>query len=315
MAEKHAMLNYSTATWQLFLQKLYTFVKTTQSGILQFATDSSYYGIRSGGTIQTTDTGFETGFGSNGDYLVIQPVNEYPGTGRWQIMFKAVTAASATAANMTVETSWLGGWVQATSNFGVNQTSSARQIIDASVTISDALYFSCSNSDTYVNSSGIQTYTYIRTLIWRNGGSEDLRFQGVYCGGYIPSEPDNDTKPIAMFMRQARSDSAGTSTWSNTTSLDNGIAPGNYAHSVAGGNISAFTNVVSSVSTGYANTRSGNWSNGALLVLDNNNLTSLGAFGIYSQMSGAMSRTDAAADSNAEYIVSSDLIMRWKPSA
>jgi hypothetical protein len=314
MAEKHAMLNYTTATSQFFLQKLYTFVKTTQSGILQFATDGAYYGIRSGGTIQTVNTGFETGFGTNGDYLVIEPVNQYPGGGRWQIMFKAVTAASPTAANLTVETSWLGGWVQATSNFGANLTSAARQIIDFTTTTSDSLYFSCSNSDTYVNSSGIQTYTYIRTLFWRNAAGEDDKFQGVYCGGYIPTEPNNDTKPVVMFMRGARSDSQ-TGGWSHTTSLDAGIAPGNYAHSVAGGNISAFTNIISVVSTGYANTRSGNWSNGPLLILDNNNSTSLGAFGIYSQMTGALSRTDGAVDSNAEYIVSSNLTMRWKPSA
>lgn len=313
MAEKHAAVSVTTATWQNFLQQLWNFVKNTQGGIVKFATDGSYYGIKSGGTIQTTDAGFGSGFGTNGDYIVIEPVNSYPGGGKWQVMFKANTFNSAAATACVVNVSWLGGWTQASDGFGTNQNTGDLQnwIHSAvSMTTSDTWYFSCSNSDTYNSSSGNQTYTYMRVLFYRNAATENSKFAGAYAGGYIPNEPDSDSKPVVMFFGQNSGNNTGWGLQSG-----GGRLPGNYAHNSSGATVLSFIGNASDVYTGYGLSRSGNWVNVPTLILDYNNVKTLGAFGRYTQMTGHLSRVDGGADSNSEYLVSADQMFRWKPSA
>ena len=316
MAEKHASVTFSTANWQYFLQQLWNFVKNTQSGIVRFATDGSYYGIKSGGVIQTTDSGFSTGFGTNGDYIVIEPVNAYPGGGRWQITFRSDTFNSTSSAQGTVIASWLGGWTQAGDGFGTNVTSTISNWHHQTVTMttSDVWYFSCSNSDTYSNANGSQSYTYIRCLLNRNLSSENTKFAGVYMGGYVPTEPDYDTKPCVLFYN-INSGNAGTGGYWCSSSGNAGKMPGNYAHNTFGGSIPALINTVSNANTGYGVSRSGNWVGTPVLILDYNNSKTLGAWGRYTQMTGQLSRTDATADAAAEYLVVADQVIRWKPTA
>jgi len=318
MAEQHTAVSNSTATWQFFLQQLYTFVSGTQSGIVRFASGSGgYVGIKSGGTVQGTDHALASGFGSDNDYIIVEPVNEYPGGDRWQMKFQGIDVSDDETSECSVEVSWLGGFSKANDDagdpFGSNQTTGAKTIwASQKATTADTWYFSCANSDTYQNSAGTQTYTYMRVLLYDAGASENAKFNGTYCGGYIPNEPDNDTKPVVWFAKLIKGANS-TNNWGDIDGTNTGLAPGNYAHDTGGGNISAYINTVSDTYTGYGNTRSGNWSNGPTLIIDNNNNTTLGAFGKFTQMVGDLDRNDGATDSNADYKVAADQVIRWNP--
>ena len=318
MAEKHAAVSNSTATWQFFLQKLYTFVSGTQSGIVRFASGSGgYVGVKSGGAVQVQDHGdLSAGFGSDNDYIIVEPVNEYPGGDRWQVKFQATDVSDDEVAECKAEVSWLGGFTKANDDagdpFGSNQTTPSQQWNYAKPTTADTWYFSCANTDTYQNTAGTQTYTYMRVLLYDNSAADDLKFGGSYCGGYIPNEPDNDTKPVVAFFKALRGYNS-VHYWGDVDGTATGLAPGNYAHDTGGGNISAFINSVSDNYTGFGSTRSGNWSNGPTIICDNNNNTTLGAFGKYTQMDGDLDRSSGATDSDAEYKVAGDQVIRWNP--
>ena len=313
MAEQHTAVSNSTATWQYFLQQLWNFVQNTQSGIVQFVTEGGNVAIKSGGSFHAADTDLSSGFGTDNDYIVIEPVNAYPGGDKWQIKFKSSDVSDDEITEGTVEISWLGGYDTSADDFASGyQTTGALAWNYAKPTTADTWYFSCSNSDTYQNSAGTQTYTYMRVLLYDNTAADDLKFGGNYCGGYIPNEPDNDTKPVVAFFKALRGYNS-THYWGDVDGTATGLAPGNYAHDESGGNISAFINTVSDNYTGFGSTRSGNWSNGPTLICDNNNNTTLGAFGKYTQMVGDLDRSSGATDSNAEYKVAADQVIRWNP--
>ena len=316
MAEAHEYINVTTATWQFFLRRLWNFVKNTQSGIVQFATDGIYYGIKSGGVIQTTDAGHQSGFGTNGDYIVIEPVNAYPGGGKWQAMFKATAATSAAATQATVSVSWIGGWTQASDGFGTNPTTGdITNWIHSGITmtIQDAWYFSCANTDTYSNSSGSQTYTYIRSLFFKNSNADGQKFAGAYAGGYIPVEANNDSKPCALFYgRNTGTNVIGS--WSATGGTG-GKTSSTYAHLSGSTSVNACINSVSDVYSGYGTTRSGNWCHNPTMILELSGSRVMGSFGPYTQMMGRDGRKDLTCDKNREYLVSSDQVFRWKTNA
>ena len=313
MAEKHQIVAIPTTdddNWQTFLQNLWAFVQNTQSGIIQFPQDGSFYGVKSGGSVVTDVSDLSAGFGSANDYIIIEPVNAYPGGDKWQIKFESLSPTSGAATNMNVTVCWLGGWTQA-SEFGSNLTHTDTDPFDnlSSITTSMSWYFSCCNTDTYVSSSGTQTYTYVRILL-RNG----TIWYGVYCGGYIPTEPDSDTKPVVLLARQVNNN-LGASNWGTTSATSNNKIPADFAHSVLGGNNSAGTNILNPSNQGWSTDRSGNWVNRPSIVLDNNTQSSLGAFGRFTMLLGDDARTPGAADSNNEYLVVDDFMLRWKPSA
>lgn len=313
MAEKHQIVAIPTTDdddWQTFLQKLWDFVQNTQSGIIQFPQDGSFYGVKSGGSVVTDVSDLSAGFGSANDYIIIEPVNAYPGGDKWQIKFESLSPTSGAATNMNVTVCWLGGWTQA-SEFGSNLTHTETDPFDSLSSISTVMswYFSCCNTDTYVSSSGTQTYTYVRILL-RNS----TVWYGVYCGGYIPTEPDSDTKPVVLLTRNVNN-GGSTTNWGTANASSNSKIPADFAHSVLGGNNSAGVSYYASTAQGYTTDRSGNWVNRACVVSDTNTLSSLGAFGRFTMLVGDDARTPGAADSNNEYLVVDDFMLRWKPSA
>jgi hypothetical protein len=311
MAEKHQIVAISAAeeNWQAFLQKLWDFVQNTQSGIIQFPQDGSFYGVKSGGSVVTDVSDLSAGFGSANDYIIIEPVNAYPGGDKWQIKFESLSPSSATAANMSVTVCWLGGWTQA-SEFGSNLTYTNPNAFEITFDDTMSWYFSCCNTDTYVSSSGTQTYTYVRILL-RSG----TFWYGVYCGGYIPTEPDSDTKPVIFLGNRVRVVGDGWGTAAAGSTNGNRI-PADFTHSVLGGNNQAGVNYYGTLTAqGYTTDRSGNWVNRPCVVSDNVTQSTLGAFGRFTMLVGDTARTDGAADSNNEYLVVDDFMLRWKPSA
>ena len=320
MAEKHSKVTISTASWQFFLQKLHHFIHTTQSGILQFVQEGGNYAVKSGGSFWNGSADVSSGFGSDGDYIVFEPVNEYPGGGKWQCKFVAVDASDDETGECTVEISWLGCYDTSEDDFpAANQTSGALTYAVGyyKMTTSDSWYFSCSNSDTYVSNAGTQTYTYFRVLLFDSSASENTKFQGTYVGGYIPVEPNDDTKPVCIFTRIMSGQNSATY-WADTDGT-HCLAPGDYEHTTEGGNISCNISQANLESYAwYSISRSGRWVNGPCAVLDASNLTTLGVFGEYTLLKGTgngYQRADGAADSTADYKVAAELLFRWNTAA
>jgi len=319
MAEKHQQVTVGTTTWQFFLQKVWEFVENTQAAanVLRFAEEGGNIAVKSGGSFWDGDADLSSGFASDNDYMVVEPVNEYPGGGRWQMKIKSTDVSTNSYGNCSVEVSWLGGYDTSEDDFGSNLTTgtSRRPFYSSLDSTADSLYFSCSNTDSYINSSGTQTYTYFRILRWDNGAADDIRFDGTYVGGYIPNEPDDDDKPIVVYHRVMRGYWSGDY-WGDSDSLDTGILPGNYEHTVCGGNVSSFINSMDNAAhTGYSLTRSGNWSNGPVLINDYANTRTLGAWGKYTALKGDILRNSGATDAANEYLIGNDMVVRWKPSA
>jgi len=317
MAEKHVKVTITTATWQFFLQKLWDFIENSQSGILQFVQEGGDYAVKSGGSFWNGSDDLSSGFGSDNDYIVVEPVTAYPGGDKWQAKIKAIDFDDKAVADSSLEVSWLGGYDTSANDFPAgNQTSGELTHIPSyhAMATTDSWYFSCSNSDTYTSDSGTQTYTYLRVAHFDTSAAENGKFAAFYVGGYIPAEPNADTKPVCVFTRLMQSGD-GNTFWgdrSSTTSL----APGNYAHNTSGGNVGA--SIPDWVIDYYhfnPLSRSGNWINTPLYILDENNTTTLGAFGKFSQLWGDYDRTDGAADGSAKYMVSGDIMFRWNTAA
>ena len=320
MAEKHAAVNMTTADWGQYLQLLFTFVNSTQSGIVRFAQsshDGSTYAVKVGGSFWNGSATVSESDWQDNDYMVIEPVNEYPGGGRWQVKIKSSDVSDDETNECTVEVAWSGGYDTSAENFGSNVTTGELDDIHYSkFTTSDSFYFSCSNSDSYVNNSGTQTYTYIRALMKDDSASDGGKFMGWYVGGYIPVEPNSDTKPVALLTKIARAGSS-TNYWGSTSSSSGtgGRLPGAFDHgSGAGSNLSGISNT-SDQYNGYPASRSGKWVNGPSVMMDHEDDVTVGVFGIYTHMNGDLDRTDGATDSTAKYLVANDLMIRWDPSA
>tara|TARA_R110000824_G_scaffold234072_17_gene422597 strand:- start:3114 stop:4079 length:966 start_codon:yes stop_codon:yes gene_type:complete len=321
MAEKHATVTVpASPTWQKFLQQLWNFVNSTQSGMIQFVTEGGNIAVKTDGGFWNGSDNLASGFGSDNDYIVIEPVNEYPGGGKWQCKFKALDHDDDETDDCTVEVSWLGGYDTSADDFpGANQTSGALTypVGYPKMASGDTWYFSCSNSDSYTNNGGIQTYTYFRVLIFDSNGSENTRFSGTYVGGYIPIEVNDDTKPVCLFTR-IMIGIDNSSAWADNDSTHT-LAPGDYAHSTSGGNVSCTIPVsVNEYNFNFAISRSGNWVNGPMPVLDNANDTTLGVFGKYTLLRGtgnSYQRSDGASDSNNLYKVAGDTMFRWNTAA
>tara|TARA_R110000824_G_scaffold67377_7_gene174533 strand:+ start:1490 stop:2452 length:963 start_codon:yes stop_codon:yes gene_type:complete len=320
MAEKHSQVTIATQTWQYYLQQLWNFVQNTQSGIVQFVTEGGNVAIKSGGAFHAADTDLSSGFGSDGDYIVIEPVNAYPGGGKWQCKFVAVDVSDDETNECTVEVSWLGGYDTSADDFpAANQTSGALTyaVGYSKMASGDSWYFSCSNSDTYANNAGTQTYTYFRVLLFDSGASENTKFQGTYVGGYIPTEVNDDTKPVCLFTRIMTGTDNGTA-WSDSDGT-HCLAPGDYIHSINGGNISCtITQAGGETYSWFSLSRSGRWVNGPCAVLDHSNDTTLGVFGEYTLLKGtgnSYQRPDGGMDGTSKYKVAAELLFRWNTAA
>ena len=325
MAEKHSRITVpSSPNWQKFLQPLFNFVHSTQSGILRFAQsthDGSTYAVKTGtGYWNGSDDLSSSGFGTDGNYIVIEPVNEYPGGGRWQAKFVGVDVSDDEVNELTVEVSWSGGYSTDGDDFAAANLTTGALTYAAGYykpVAGDSWYFSCSNNDTYTNSAGTQTYTYFRILLYNAGSSENSKFEGTYVGGYIPTEPDDDTKPVCIFTRiMAGQNSAAY--WSDTDGT-HCLAPANYTHASINGNVTVCIPEANNEKYFWHSlSRNGRWVNGPCSVLDTSNSTTLGVFGENTLLRGtgnSYQRADGAADSTGKYKVAADLLFRWNPSA
>ena len=205
MAEKHKVYSAGSGFWRDFLWSIYDFVANQQSGIVRFAADTGTDAVWDGSGFITPTAAADFG---NGSYIVIEPVAASEAGTRWQVKFLAETLAASGNANYgKAKMSYKGGWTMADPDWATVAATSAvtasELIVQYNLAAADTFYMSCSSSDTFTNSAGSQSYTYFRALNWDQDGSEDNKFMGVYAGGYIPTDADDNTNPAVLMCRFA----------------------------------------------------------------------------------------------------------------
>ena len=312
---------------------------TSSAGILQFTTN----GTKSGG-VNGVDPTTAT-FNEGRDYMTIEPVNEYPGGGKWQIQLiqngpLSGTFYSSPNYHMHVSASFVGGFdianVSVTNPSGFDETSNQFLASNTFLTTDspniaeNVFYFSAGNLDTYSSSTGIQTYTYLRLLV--NKANDN--WKGFYIGGYIPTAPDLNTKPV-VFLAGLAEDGTEQKWITNTTSdfasqpNRNNInrVPADNAHSALAGTSKATLSGLFGSTGGLSSDdargpqgfdREGQWVNWPFFVNDISAGVTLGTFGKYTMLMAGADRTVLSADSNGEYLVtggptSGYIVNRWNP--
>ena len=323
MAEKHKTYSYDGTGGQV-LYSIYDFIVNQQSGVLRIVTDSGgTKGIKHGGDFwDGSATLGNNSFDSDNDYVVFEPVNEYPGGGRWQCRVIATDVSSTSNAYLKAMVSFGGGWHSSSAeDFGSVLKSSDDSITLDNMNSADTLYISCSNSDTYTPTGGSeQSYTYFRLLnldanlhASASESSHKRLFQGVYCGGYIPADA-NDTKPCVMLRGVAYNHN--TAEYWGDYDHASSVVPAALDHNLGAGLNSAHIPQQLGYSVSHcATNRSGQWVSGPLYISDYDAQITLGHFGQYTMYSGHVDNTRLAADNAAEYIHGYGIMLRWKPSA
>ena len=263
-----------------------------------------------------------TDFGDN-SYIVIEPVTASEASTRWQVKLTCLVANNSSQGNMKSQMSFSGGWSQADPawvTYGATYAVSALQTITYyhDIDVADSIYLSCSDSDTWTNLAGTQTYSYFRCIIWDQNAVDDDKFDGVYAGGYIPADVETNTKPAVICQKQVQTNNQSDSWGSNRAAgnVARTVVPGDYVHSSAAGVDSGFIGPGSNIeSPFYGLTPEGAWANMPVLLSNTDSNTTLGTFGKYTMLNGDKERTTGALDTSQEYMVSTGLMLRWKPSA
>jgi hypothetical protein len=315
MAEKHKIYSAGSGYWRDFLWSVYDFVANQQTGIVRFVNNGGTDAINSGSGFITPTAATDFGAGS---YIVIEPVTASQGGTRWQVKFLAETNAASGNVNYgKVQMSFSGGWDNAMETFNVSTAVTDAELIASwSITAADSFYLSCSNSDTFTNGAGSQSYSYFRALIWDQDAAENSKLMGSYAGGYIPVDSDSNTKPAVLMCRYAQVLDAGASWGDRTTTEDYCLLPGDYEHSGAAGVNAGFAGTGDTTGAIYfSSSPDGSWANAPMILSDNTANRTVGAFGKFSMFHGHSDRADGATDANLEYMVSQAIMLRWKPSA
>jgi len=315
MAEKHKIYSAGSGYWRDFLWSVYDFVANQQTGIVRFVNNGGTDAINSGSGFITPTAATDFGIGS---YIVIEPVTASQGGTRWQVKFLAETNAASGNVNYgKAQMSFSGGWDNAMETFNVSTAvTDAELIVQWSIAAEDSFYLSCSNSDTFTNETGAQSYTYFRALIWDQDGSENSKLMGVYAGGYIPVDIDSNLRPAVLMCRFVNVLDVGSSWGDRTTTEDYCLLPGNYEHSGGGGVNAGFAGTGDGTgAVYYSSSPDGAWANAPMLLTDNTANKVVGAFGKFSMLHGHSDRADGSTDAGLEYMVSQAIMLRWKPSA
>lgn len=320
MAEYHHGVNiHKDFRWKDYMRSLWDFVDNQQSGdkVLRFVTGNS---AKSGGSmVDPSSADLSAGFTTNNDYLIIEPVNAYPGGGRWQLKVLMKNTSGYSATEFTVTISWLGGWVDDSDHFDGAHSF----VIDGDRTIQNEnmntnasesrWMFSCSNSDQYTNSAGIQSYTYLRSTTYEAQDDRSYRNSGFYCGGYIPAEPDRDTKPICFLSKRVGTYNNNDYMGEVASNLHQ-ATPGDYAHTAPGGNSTLFLGPPEQTHghDQYGMNRSGGWVMIPLFLYNYTEKICMGSFGRYTWMKANRDVPDGSKDAAQEYFMARGVAMRWK---
>lgn len=325
MAEKHIAVASMNSVEAVFYE-IYNFINTyanNNCGVRWADNDVTHAVSCDGATYSVPANAAGVGDGS---FMVIESESVMPSGRRWQVRITVDTAGD----DIDYQFAPRGGWDYINLDYGATVgtwngagypfSGWAQCNLGASPS-NNTLYMSISNLETY-GSENIKC-EYFRFLLRNAALAEGSQFrEGIYVGGYIPFDPVGDTNPVVALSRIPAIATAVYS-WGYVTlgtSNLNRIAP-----DIDGSTINLNTSyamVAGASFNGFAagqeatkNTRSGQWVNTPLWIIDLSNYAMVGYTGKYSQLLGNKNRDDAAADASLEYLVVNDLMMRWKPSA
>lgn len=314
MSEKHVMYSPGTGLTSDVMQSIYSFINTHGSTIgMRIASDGGTYATYNGSALGTPDGTAGWWSTAANAYIVIEPVSAMPGGGRAQLKIQRVSTTVLSYVYAPI-----GGWLTSATTFGSNPVSALTQWNDGTAPGASCNYY-LSGGDLSTYQAGSSTYGtfYFRILGRKTANAEDAQFNhGLYFGSYIPREPTLDLQPSCVLARNPILDGSSAS-WSFATANSScpNRAPVDDTHTTTD-----YTNnghcFVSGYRPGaYNKTRGGKYDNDTLFVHNIAGQYKLGSFDKYTQLSGYLGRSDAGADSAAEYLVVNDLMCRWKPSA
>ena len=308
-AEYHVLGATGAGTTQEVMQQIYAAVTAHGSATgVRVTVDGSTAAAHNGTALGTPD-GTVGWWGAN-SYIVLECSAAMPGGSRWQVKIMRTSTTAITA-------QWApsGGWTVAAPTYAGLAVSAATTWTDGSAPGAAATYYiSMSNLETYAAGASTYGYTYFRILIRRSSGAEDAQFvQGLYVGGYIPNDPTTDTNPSCMLAGSPRI-AAASSTWSYTTASSGCLnrAPTDNVHTATDYTNGGHAFVTGLNLTTYAKSRDGKLVNKNLYLYSIAAGCELGSFGPYTMWLGALTRSDAAVDAAAEYVVAGELMLRFK---
>ena len=234
--EVHEEFFVDTADEDWFLWALWKHaIDTTGNGVIRIVTDGTA-AIMTGGVLGVTPTAVSDFI--TGDFIVVEPVEEYPGTGRWQV---AIARGSSNTMYYVLAPD--GGWSSgdtsianhygfgdgATGNVITSQTASGGVIWNSTtIAATSSIRISSSNRVTY-NAGDFYTFLRIHQKVVGASTDDDGTLR---VGGYIPFDPVSDTKPICTLARAANmgTNAAFWGTTSTTETSNVNRTPLEYGH-------------------------------------------------------------------------------------
>ena len=311
MAEKHQKTTITSVGDIMYA--IYTMVTTSGQTAVQWAdtagASNGSRAIYSGSAFIAASAVTSTTFNSTSSYMVIESTAAMPSSRRWQ----AKISRGAANANLYVNFAPRGSWNYATPGFDTTNYPYTGDIdcLSNNTTAAGRVLVSTSDLDTYGSGT---TYSYLRFMLW--DGTAIVK--SMYVGGYIPFDQTNNTNPAVVFTRSPFWNTASNGTWGSTstgavanfnrispdyTGATKSLAAAGYAH-------------IKAIDTTIVNRDpNANWVNFPVYIRCVDDASFFGYFGKYTMFAGDTSRSLCTADSNNEYLVVNDLVMRWKPSA
>jgi hypothetical protein len=310
----------SDLDWVLYALWLHiSQVGAVGNAVIRIVNDGVDDAIMTGGVLGATPsaaTDFQTD-----DFVCIEPVEEYPGGGRWQCLF--YRGGSYVYYILAPDGGWDSvayGAPASGNNYGfgsgvnpdpVITTNLHPEALSGTVPSTGSVRLSSCNRDVY---NGSDFYTYFRFLCVDYGRDPELL--GFRIGGYIPSDPTSDTKPICGLARIAQADDSSDHWGYDTPGTANqNRAPLEYAHTSqmnGVGYCALRRDGLNFLSEGT--TRSGQIYTQSPFLVSPDDASFLGVFGIYDMRVIDGSLPDGSIDAfPAGYFSSDHMLFRWAP--
>jgi hypothetical protein len=321
--EVHDEYFYGNSTdpdWVLYALWLHiSQVGAVGNAVIRIVNDGVDDAIMTGGVLGATPSA-ATDFKTD-DFVCIEPVEEYPGGGRWQCLL--VRKVSSIDYILAPDGGWDSvayGAPASGNNYGFGSgvnpdpviTTPSVPVMGNFTSTYGSLRMTSCNRDTY--NGGADFYTYFRFLE-KQAGIDPL-LDGFRVGGYAPSDVTNDTKPVCALAGIAamNSGSAGHywSTYLVGDSDNDNRSPLEYAHTTQLAS-AGYCQVQGDGMMLYGADRSNQIVSAAPVLVSLDDSKFLGLFGVYDMrmIDGAL--PDGLADYPQGYFVSSQFLFRWAP--
>lgn len=253
------------------------------------------------------------------DFIVVEPVEQYPGTGRWQVAIIR-TNTNEISYLLAPDGGWSGTDVTPGNNygFGSNVHTDVLPFINAALPSSGSLRLSSCNLDTY--DSGTKRYTYFR--IFSKPSGVTAADEALRVGGFIPTNITAETKPIVALSGQPTLYQTSSGRWSITTGIENPSSnacrtPYDFparVRAMHGGDASAATCAIRGPNyNGYPTDRSNQAIALTVRLVTGFDLHTIGTFGPNDMKSFATDIADYDDDGVPNYFNHQGLLFRWKP--